>query len=127
MQISKKSLQPIEDFYIARGYRGSKLRQALAKDAEYQKLLVEKKQKLAKQLKVSSSEKKKYPLLIDADFEILSKCKQLEKLKLKREDKLLVKIIKSQLEHEWRTNLLDALNRLHNNYMKGKKSSKKNR
>ena len=37
----KKSLQQIEDNYINLGYRGEKLRVALEKDNEYQKLIRE--------------------------------------------------------------------------------------
>ncbi len=111
-----KSLQEIEDFYVRLGYRGNKLREALSKDKEYQRLLKERKQKLTKQFKVTSREKKKYVLSTDADFEILGKCKQLEKLKLTKEDKFLVKLIKSQLEDDWRKSLIQTLNKLLKKY-----------
>lgn len=77
-----KSLQQIEDVYINLGYKGDKLKKALAKDEEYQKLFKKRKQKVTKQFKMTSLEKKNYVLSTDADYEILAKCKQLEKLKL---------------------------------------------
>ncbi len=113
----KKSLQQIEDFYMARGYKGNALRKALAKDKEYQHLVKKRKQKLTKQFKITQSEKKKYLLSMDEDWEILSVCKNLEKLKLTREDRLLVKFIKSQLEHEWRAPLLRKLKQLLKKYL----------
>jgi len=114
--MKRKSLQEIEDFYINLGYRRDKLRKALAKDKEYQKLLKERKQKLTKRFKVTTSEKKKYVLSTDVDFEILAKCKQLEKLKLTKEDRVLVKLIKTQLERDWRNSLLKTLNKLLRKY-----------
>lgn len=65
---------------------------------------------------ITSSEKKKYVLSKDADFEILAKCKRLEKLNLKFEDEFLVKLIKTQLEHDWRKPLLEVLNQLNKKY-----------
>lgn len=111
-----KSLQEIENFYVRLGYRGNKLREALSKDKEYQKLLKERRKKLTKQFKVTQSEKKKYVLSTDTDFEILEKCKQLEKLNLSKEDKFLVKLIKSQLEDDWRKSLIQTLNKLLKKY-----------
>ena len=114
--MKKKSLQKIEDFYVNLGYKGNNLRKVLAKDKEYQKLLKERKQKLTKQFKVTSVEKRNYVLSTNGDFNILAKCKQLEKLKLTKEDKLLVKLIKTQLEDDWRKHLLKKLNQLLEKY-----------
>ena len=116
----KKSLQQIEDFYLARGYNGNELRKVLAKDAEYQKLVKERKKRLTKQFTVTKSEKKKYLLSLDADFQILAMCKQLERLRLTRPDNQLLKITKSQLEHEWRKSLLRTLHLLIKKYKKKK-------
>ena len=113
-----KSLQEIEDFYINLGYRGNKLRKVLTRDKEYQKLLKKRKQKLTKQFKVTTSEKKKYVLSTDNDFEILAKCKLLEQLNLTKEDKILVKLIKTQLKDDWRKALLKTLERLLKKYKK---------
>ncbi|MBU0532160.1 hypothetical protein KKB44_01575 [Candidatus Micrarchaeota archaeon] len=66
--------------------------------------------------KLTSAEKKKYALPTDTDFEILTKCKQLERLDLTSEDKLLVKLIKTQLEENWRGHLLRKLNQLLKKY-----------
>lgn len=57
-------------------------------------------------------EKKKYLLLEKSDFEILGKCKELEKMKLNKADKEMVKFIKTQLERDWRKYLLKELNEL---------------
>ena len=114
--MKKKSLQQIEDFYVNLGYNGNKLRKVLVKDKEYQKLSKERKQRLTKQFKISSLEKKKYVLSKDTDFEILAKCKQLEKIKLTKEDKFLVKFLKTQLEADWRKPLLKRLNQLLKKY-----------
>lgn len=65
-----------------------------------------------KRVHLTSKEKKKYLLPTDKDFEILAKFKQLEKLKLTKEDKFLVKFIKTQLEKDWRKPLLKVLNQL---------------
>lgn len=114
--MEKKSLQEIEDFYVDLGYSGDELRKVLEKDEEYQNLLKERKQKLTKLFKVTSAEKKKYVLSTDADFKILSKCKQLEKEKLTREDRILVNFIKTQLEDDWRKPLIKTLNHLLKKY-----------
>ena len=66
--------------------------------------------------KVTTREKKKYLLPTDRDLEILAKCKLLEKLKLNKEDKTLVKFIKTQLEEDWRKPLLKMLNKLLKKY-----------
>lgn len=98
--MEKESLQTIEDFYLNLGYRGSRLRRVLKEDKDYQRLLQERKKRLTKQFKITSEDKRKYVLSTDIDFEILTKCKQLERLNLRKEDEILVKLIKSQLEDD---------------------------
>ena len=39
---------------------------------------------------------------VDENCEILSKIKKLEKLKLSKEERFLIKFIKTQLEYNWR-------------------------
>lgn len=112
--------QEIEDFYNNLGYRGDKLRKVLAGDRQYQRLLKERKEKLTKRFKVTPNEKKRYVLSMDDDFEILAKCRHLEKLKLTREDRVLVKLIKTQLGADWRKPLLKAVNLLLKKYPKAK-------
>lgn len=63
-------------------------------------------------MKVSLAEKKKYVLATDVDFNILDKCKKLEKLKLSTEDRALVALIKTQLVDDWRKPLVAKLNQL---------------
>jgi len=104
--MKKKSLQRIEDFYTSLGYKGSRLRKILLKDKDYLKLLKERKQKLTKKISVTKAEKKKYVLSTDGDYEILGEVKQLENMKLTKEEKFLVKFIKTQLEHNWRKPLI---------------------
>lgn len=114
--MQRQSLQRIEDFFLALGYEGEKLRRVLEKDKEYQKLLKERRHKLGKKARATSLEKKKYVLSTDEDFEILEKCKKLEKQKLAPQDKKIVKLIKSQLENEWRKPLVQSLNQLLKKY-----------
>ena len=108
--------QSIEDFYLDLGYTGDDLRNALLKDREYQNLLKKRKAILGRRNKTSSSDKKKYVLSTSTDFEILAKCKRLENSPLNKEDMLLVKLIKSQLESEWRQPLLKLLNKFLQKY-----------
>ncbi|MFA4831572.1 MAG: hypothetical protein WC862_04080 [Patescibacteria group bacterium] len=56
--------------------------------------------------------KKKYLLPTKRDREILEKCEMLEKNKLSKQDKFTVKLVKSQLEDDWRAPLLRVLNKL---------------
>ena len=93
-------------------------REALKKDKEYQRLLKQKKQKLSNKIKITVSEKKKYVLSTDVDFDILNKCKKLLKQNLTKEDRSLVKLIVSQLELDWRKPLVKAANDLYNRYKK---------
>jgi len=78
----KKSLQRIEDHYMRQGYTGDSLRKALLKDKNYQKLLRKRKSKLKRKATLTKREEKKYVMSVDQDYEILTKVKQLEKLRL---------------------------------------------
>ena len=112
----EKSLQKIQNFYENLGYSGNNLRSALLKDKDYRQILEERKQKLTKKINITKSESKKYVLSIDLDYLILEKIKLLEKKSLKKDDKIFVKFIRSQLEHEWRKPLLRTLNSLLSKY-----------
>lgn len=114
--MKKKSLQQIEDFYINMGYQRGRLRKILAGDQEYQELLKERERRLTKRFGITPAEKKRYVLSTDADFEILAKSKQLEKSKLTKEERTLVKLVKTQLEADWRKALLERLDRLLRKY-----------
>lgn len=72
-------------------------------------------------MKVTVPEKRRYVLAKAADLEVLACCKRLEKLKLKKSDKDVVKLIKTQLEKDWRKPLLQKLNSLLKKYKKVKK------
>jgi len=112
----KKSLQKIEDYYYRKGLRGSKLRQATENDSEYLKILKEKKNRLTKTLKIKASDRKKYIMSTDHDYEILGKIYKLEDKKLSKHDRELVKLIRTQLEHHWRSPINTFLDNLLNKY-----------
>ena len=57
-------------------------------------------------------ERKKYVLATQKDIEILGKCKELEKRRLTKEERILVKLVKTQLEEDWRTPLRKAVDKL---------------
>ena len=65
---------------------------------------------------ITKAERKKYSLIEKRDFEILTKVKQLERLPLQNEDRVLVKLIRTQLEQDWRKPLLKKLNSLMTKY-----------
>src|SRR3989338_1624098 len=114
--MKRKSLQEIEGFYKNRGYRGNKLRKILVKDKEWVKLYKERQQRLAKRFPLTKTEQRRYVMSTNEDYEILKKVKQLEKLKLTKEDKILVRLIKTQLEFEWRKYLIQTLNQFLKKY-----------
>ena len=62
-------------------------------------------------MNITKSDKKKYALPTKLDKEILLKIKELEKKKLNKKDKEMLKFIKSQLEHNWRKPLIKELNK----------------
>jgi bifunctional DNA-binding transcriptional regulator/antitoxin component of YhaV-PrlF toxin-antitoxin module len=117
-KVKTQSLMQIEDFYIQRRFTGEKLRKALKADKEYQKLLKVRRKTLGAQLGATTADRKKYVLSTDKDFEILTTCKQLQKHKLNNTEKKLVKLIKSQLEDDWRKPLIQELNLLLRKYQK---------
>lgn len=51
----------------------------------------------------------RYVLKTERDVEILSKCRKLERAKLSKEDRESVRLIKSQLENDWRKPLIKKL------------------
>ena len=64
----------------------------------------------------SDEEKKKYVLKTEQDYEILDLIHKLEKENLSSEDKDLVMFIRTQLEDDWRTPIIELLNKLHKKY-----------
>ena len=74
--------------------------------------------KLKKRFPLTGTEKWKYVLSTNEDYEILKKVKQLKKLKLTKEEKNVVWLIKTQLERNWRKYLLQALNKFLKKYGK---------
>lgn len=116
----KKSLQDIEDYYIRKGLSREKLRRALENDKKYQKLLAERRNKLAKKFKITSDERRKYVLSTDEDYEILNKIHQLERKELSAEDKRIVKFIRTQLQQDWRSPVIKLLDKISKKYKKSK-------
>lgn len=117
----KKSLQEIEDFYRNQGYEHEELRRVLEKDKEWQRIVKERKQRLSKKISLTKSETKKYVMSTDEDFEILARIKEIEKIKtFRKEDRILVKLIRTQLEHDWRTPLLKTLDKILQKYSKAR-------
>lgn len=112
----KKSLQAIEDYYYRKGLRGDALRKATEQDSEYLTILKEKRSRLTKQFKVRPEDKRRYVLSTDTDYEIIGKIYELERRKLSTQDRELVKLIRTQLEHHWRTPILKFLNQLLRRY-----------
>lgn len=112
----KISLQEIEDYYKNQSYVGEKLRQKVIKDKEYQRLLKARQRELIKRFPLTQLENKKYVMSTNQDYEILGKIKQLEKLPLTKQEKTLVKLIKTQLEYDWRKYLFLELSKLLKKY-----------
>ena len=74
--------------------------------------------KPTKRFPLTKTEQRKYVMSTNEDYEILQKVKKLEKLKLTKEEKILVWLIKTQLEPKWRKYLLQTLNNLFKKYQK---------
>ncbi|MBI2232822.1 MAG: hypothetical protein HYU56_02795 [Candidatus Aenigmarchaeota archaeon] len=110
--MKKRSLQEIEDYYKKQDYVGEKLRKKVIEDKQYQKLLKERQKQLTKRFPLTKTEKLKYVMSTNQDYEILEKVKQLEKLKLSKQEEILVKLMKTQLEYGWRKYLIQELNKL---------------
>lgn len=112
----ERSLQKIEDYYASKGLKGSELRKALELDETYNKILSARKRALIKKFNITAEDKKKYVLSTDEDWEILGKIYQLEKKTLSAEDKKFITFIRTQLEREWRTQIVQVLNDLLSKY-----------
>ena len=69
-------------------------------------------------LNITSYEKKNYLLKEKKDIVILSKIKLLEKNNLDNKDKIVIKLIRAQLKNDWRTPLINFLNKLIMKYKK---------
>ena len=112
----KKSLQVIEDYYYRKGLRGDKLRRATQNDREYVAILRKRWLKLTESFPVEAKDRKRYILSTDQDYQILGRIYELERKKLTDKDEALVKLVRTQLEHHWRTPILRFLNQLLKKY-----------
>ncbi len=84
----------------------------MAKNKEWVRLYKKRQQKLTKRFPLTKTEQRKYVMSTNEDYEILKKVKQLEKLKLTKEEKSLIWLIKTQLDFDWRKYLIRTLNQL---------------
>lgn len=67
-------------------------------------------------MKLTKLEKNIYVMSHKRDYEILLLIKQIEKQKLTKQDKSLIRLIKTQLKKDWRTPLIKELNKLLRRY-----------
>ena len=69
-------------------------------------------------MKISNFEKKNYVLKDKKDLIILSKIKELEKKNIDKKDKEILKLARTQLKLDWRTPIINYLNKLIKKYKK---------
>ena len=112
----KKSLQQIEDYYYRKGLRGTQLRHVTERDHEYKTILKQKLARLSKVFKIKSSDKKRYSMATNEDYEILGKIYRLEAKPISKHDHDLIQLIRTQLEHHWRTPIIKFLDKLLKKY-----------
>ena len=113
-----EGLQAIGNKYFKKGYKGKKLKEVLKRDKKFKRLLKKKKGLLTKKIKITKKEKSDYILSTNEDYLILSKIKELEKKRLRKADAEIIKLIRTQLRHDWRTPLVNHLNKLSKKYKK---------
>ena len=111
-----KSLQQIEDYYLAQGLKGEELRTALEQDKEFQELLKERKSAIRSKHGINEQEEGEYLLPNEEDYEILSTIKALESKNLSDHDKEMVELIKTQLKADWRGPILQRLKQIAEKY-----------
>ncbi len=75
-----------------------------------------------KQIKITAAEKRAYVLRTKADIEILSLCRRAERMGLAKEDKVWVKLIKTQLRSDWRSPLIRKLDEILRRHKKNGKA-----
>ena len=61
---------------------------------------------------ITKAEKKKYAFVKKIDIDIFMKIKELEKKKLSKKDKEMLKFIKTQMEFDWRKPLVKELKKI---------------
>lgn len=67
-------------------------------------------------MKITAKDEKRYVLKEHRDYQILDQIYKLEKCKLSAEDKRTIKLIRTQLEHDWRKPLQKILAKLVKKY-----------
>ena len=76
----------------------------------------EEREKLRSKYGITAEDEAPYVLPTEEDYQVLSKCKELETKNLSAGDKELVSFIRSQLFDDWRTPILDKLSKLSEKY-----------
>lgn len=115
--MKRQSLQTIDDEYVRKGLRSEALRKAVEADSRHQQLIAERKQRLTVDRTIATSEEdNRYVLSTDQDYEILDKIHQLEARPFSDADHGLVRLIRTQLEADWRSPLIEKLNKLLGKY-----------
>jgi len=69
-------------------------------------------------MKITKYEKKSYVFKEPRDYKILAKIKELERKNLTKNDKEIIKLIRTQLKDDWRLDLIKYLNKLLKRYKK---------
>lgn len=67
-------------------------------------------------VKLSRNEQSKYVMADSRDYQILASIKQLEQKPLSKEDQILVALIRTQLEKDWRKPLMKMLEKMKQKY-----------
>lgn len=67
-------------------------------------------------VKIEPKDKKRYVLGEKRDYKILEKIYKLEKYRLNSEDKKSLKLVRTQLERDWRKPLINFLDKLLKKY-----------
>ncbi len=69
-------------------------------------------------MKLNDYEKRNYVLNDERDLVILGKIKEIERYDIKKEEKEIIKLIRTQLKSDWRTPLIKYLDKLIVKYKK---------
>jgi hypothetical protein len=110
--MKKRPLQEIQDAYENKGFAGRNLQKALKKDRSWKKLVEKRREKIKHAFPLTKTEERKYIMSTGRDYLIFLKIKQLEKMKLTKGEKTQVNLIRTQLEYDWRRQLIRYLNRM---------------
>ena len=109
------TLSSIQDAYYRKGYRGARLRAALARNPAYRRLVTVLRTESGAR-SASRRELGRYVLSEAQDMDILQLVKRLERRHLSASERAILRLIRTQLEADWRTPLLRFLRTLDRKY-----------